>query len=277
MIPALIAAGATIAGGLINNAGNKKESELAYKRQLQLMNYQNDYNNPVNQMKRLKQAGLNPNMVYGSGNVSGNLTGDMPKYQPIKKDYGIQQAGENFMSTLTQYQQLDLMKKQADKIDADTAAVAQDTENKKVLGDIYNTKAYWDKFKMAKDAKLTPYELDIKIQDAQKSKIEVQNAIKTGEIRESELLTKKVQRQKLYAEINAIKLSSAQEAIFLKKLAEHGEKKNDPWYVSISAKLAKRLGLTLEMFWQLYTGQNWNAKGFEIDPEYKKTLQKKSK
>ncbi|UPW40777.1 DNA pilot protein [Sigmofec virus UA08Rod_6997] len=32
-----------------------------------LMDQQNEYNKPVNQMKRLSEAGLNPNLVYGSG------------------------------------------------------------------------------------------------------------------------------------------------------------------------------------------------------------------
>lgn len=35
----------------------------------------NDYNHPIKQMERLKAAGLNPLLVYGSGSVSGNTTG----------------------------------------------------------------------------------------------------------------------------------------------------------------------------------------------------------
>lgn len=35
----------------------------------------NDYNHPIQQMERLKAAGLNPNLVYGSGSVTGNTTG----------------------------------------------------------------------------------------------------------------------------------------------------------------------------------------------------------
>lgn len=34
----------------------------------------NDYNHPIQQMERLKAAGLNPNLVYGSGSVAGNTT-----------------------------------------------------------------------------------------------------------------------------------------------------------------------------------------------------------
>lgn len=35
-------------------------------------NLANDYNHPIQQMERLKAAGLNPLLVYGSGSVSGN-------------------------------------------------------------------------------------------------------------------------------------------------------------------------------------------------------------
>ena len=44
---------------------------------------QNAYNAPTAQMSRLRQAGLNPNLVYGSG-VTGNSAGSAPQYQPAK-------------------------------------------------------------------------------------------------------------------------------------------------------------------------------------------------
>lgn len=55
-----------------------------------------DYNHPANQMKRLKEAGLNPNLVYGNGanNVSSpppkneapefNIIGAIAQYQNVK-------------------------------------------------------------------------------------------------------------------------------------------------------------------------------------------------
>lgn len=41
---------------------NAQQADLLYKRTLE----QNEYNSPVQQMQRLKQAGLNPNLAYGS-------------------------------------------------------------------------------------------------------------------------------------------------------------------------------------------------------------------
>lgn len=59
------------------------ENEKAYGRSIEMWNMQNRYNAPTAQMSRLRQAGLNPNLVYGSG-VTGNSAGSAPQYQPAK-------------------------------------------------------------------------------------------------------------------------------------------------------------------------------------------------
>lgn len=61
---------------------NKAQYELAkYQNEynLDMWNRQNEYNLPVNQMNRIKAAGLNPNLVYGTGNVVGNTTSNAPQ------------------------------------------------------------------------------------------------------------------------------------------------------------------------------------------------------
>ena len=81
---------ATGASGLVQGlssvfgqrSSNKTNIQLAREQRqwdLDMWNRQNEYNNPKNQMLRLSAAGLNPNLVYGSGSVSGNVTGSPPK------------------------------------------------------------------------------------------------------------------------------------------------------------------------------------------------------
>lgn len=48
-------------------AWNRKQWEDTNAYNLKLWEMQNEYNTPYNQMQRLKAAGLNPNLVYGSG------------------------------------------------------------------------------------------------------------------------------------------------------------------------------------------------------------------
>jgi len=60
------------------NAHNKQMAEYSYSKDLEMWNRQNQYNAPESQMNRFKEAGLNPNLIYGQGN-SGNAT-TLPKY-----------------------------------------------------------------------------------------------------------------------------------------------------------------------------------------------------
>ena len=65
------------------NAWQSAENDKAFKNNILMWNMQNAYNSPTAQMSRLRQAGLNPNLVYGSG-VTGNNAGSAPQYEPIK-------------------------------------------------------------------------------------------------------------------------------------------------------------------------------------------------
>lgn len=74
-------AGGALTGGLASGLGSlftigaqKRAATTAFKRQKELFDYQNAYNTPANQMKRLKAAGLNPALMYGQG-TTGNATG----------------------------------------------------------------------------------------------------------------------------------------------------------------------------------------------------------
>lgn len=61
----------------------KRLNDAAYAHDVDMWNRANEYNSPASQMQRLKAAGLNPNLAYGSGSVAGNTTSQLPKYQAI--------------------------------------------------------------------------------------------------------------------------------------------------------------------------------------------------
>lgn len=67
----------SVVSGLINNLFYKRNLDLQTQKQKELIDYQNEYNSPSAQMQRLLEAGLNPNLVYGSqapAGISGNAT-----------------------------------------------------------------------------------------------------------------------------------------------------------------------------------------------------------
>lgn len=87
-IAAPITGGLSLAAGyLYDQSSQAKAQQKAQNRANQLALQQanaydlytwdlaNRYNDPSAQMYRLKSAGLNPNLVYGSGNVTGNTSG----------------------------------------------------------------------------------------------------------------------------------------------------------------------------------------------------------
>jgi len=110
---ALIGAGAQTVGSGITSIINtnktikaqRKLAEYAYQKDLEMWNRANEYNSPEAQMLRLTKAGLNPNLVYGSGSVVGNTTTQTPKYQMYSPEYKYEVPQINtILQTLSQYQ-----------------------------------------------------------------------------------------------------------------------------------------------------------------------------
>lgn len=115
LVGTLLSAGLPVVGSLISNlfgAGNQANAnranmELAkyqYDRNLEMWNKQNEYNTPSNQMSRLREAGLNPNLVYGNGSVA-NTTNSVPQYDAPKiqaytnfGDFGFSNAAQGFLN-----------------------------------------------------------------------------------------------------------------------------------------------------------------------------------
>lgn len=119
----------TISAGKMNKRGEKfAREENANQRQFQIdmWNRQNAYNDPQQQMERLKAAGINPHF-YMSGGQSGPTSAPVPSSgggaQPNFKaaDFTpIAQSGQTML-------QAEMMKAQIDNIKADTAKKSEET------------------------------------------------------------------------------------------------------------------------------------------------------
>lgn len=122
LIP-LIAAGASLAGQGINalsqgsmNRKTRAFSEKMYNRQRQdsLSDWamQNEYNSPQAQMERLRNADLNPNMVYGNGSVVANSqsqprAASAPSWNPQAPQFRPEQSLQSFQDAKVQQAQYD--------------------------------------------------------------------------------------------------------------------------------------------------------------------------
>jgi len=93
---AAITGGSALIGNLISNSGSKKSQKRADKMNTKFWQMQNDYNDPAQQMARLKKAGLNPNLIYGQS-VAG-ATGQAGSVAPSKAaPYSMQGIGQAAM------------------------------------------------------------------------------------------------------------------------------------------------------------------------------------
>lgn len=133
MIGGLLAGLGSLGGSIMQNQTNKKLANNAQNFELEMWNKSNEYNSPQAQMARLKSAGLNPNLVYGSGSVSGNSSSSRPNAHVPEYNNPITPMLGAF---------LDVIRTQAHTANtqASTANKIADTKNKGQLFDIFENK-----------------------------------------------------------------------------------------------------------------------------------------
>ena len=113
--------------------------ELAYDRNVDLWERQMDYNSPKNQMERFREAGLNPNLMYGKGDA-GNIA-TLPKYQAPRANYTAKFP--NIMGALQSYQNLEIQQQQSNMLKAQRDYIIQKTATESWNTQIFGQK--WNK------------------------------------------------------------------------------------------------------------------------------------
>lgn len=182
LIP-LITAGASLAGNIANAISTKQTNQRQqdynaqmYDRQradaLADWNMQNAYNSPSQQMQRFKEAGLNPNLIYGQMTNSPVVRSTDMK----TPDFVAPKMGDlgNTLSKYFETRQQDLTIKNQEKAlqlaDANIAKVQADTRyteaNTNVRGLQYET-----------DKSMQPYTLEYGYQRGQAEKARVTNIL----------------------------------------------------------------------------------------------------
>lgn len=66
----LLGAIPSLAGGAIGALSQFVTNEINYRRQMKMYEDNREYNSPAAQMQRFKDAGLNPNLIYGQNNTA---------------------------------------------------------------------------------------------------------------------------------------------------------------------------------------------------------------
>lgn len=125
--PAVIAAGASLLGTGVNaiaqgnlNKGNRKWQE-------QMWHATNEYNKPLNQMARFKEAGLNPHLIYGQGNSGPASMAAAPKQEA--PNYNFADAALSYVAVRKQQSEIDNLKKAEEVMEADRVQKLAATQN----------------------------------------------------------------------------------------------------------------------------------------------------
>lgn len=254
-IAAVIGAGAALGGGILDNVfrrkgqkdANKENRRLAKDQRnfsIDMWNRENAYNDPAAQMARLKNAGLNPNLIYGSGaaGAAGNA-GDVKGYD--RAEAKNVNEGFNVFSNLYQFQNLaaqtDNLKAQADvnkqmavKAAYDTLNVATDIRKKDfdygVAEELRDTnvqaaranadQALAEARRSAADANVAEYTQDSRIVEAQakvdKLGQEIKNLVSSKQAVDLDVIKRKLENRmkEIELEMNERGVRSSDNIIF---------------------------------------------------------------
>lgn len=254
----LIVGGAQLLGGLAGQIGgnqaNKRESELAYQRQLAMWNRTNEYNSPTNQMKRLQEAGLNPNLVYGNGAVA-NVSGPGPRYEPPQIRPIVPDLGGS-AATAQNVALMGLQMKQAqaniEQVEAQTQYTKMRTLSEGFNQGLTTIKTKTGESNLAQMEKLQPYQYEIQKsknwQEQAKTEVLIQqlknmSAQEQQTLLNNEYRNNQISQQQIDKEIKQADLLMKNNSNELKAL---GVGENDNILARILVRIMSQMGISIE-------------------------------
>lgn len=101
----LLGSGLSTGGGLVSNLLNIRQAKKQREYEADQVAKQNAYNSPKEQMARLRAAGLNPNLVYGSSANVGNQT-TIPKYERAEITNPLSNLGSELPESILKHQNI---------------------------------------------------------------------------------------------------------------------------------------------------------------------------
>lgn len=156
LIAGAVSSGASLFSNLNNAAQQRKMNlqqqqwnEQQYEKQKQdsitMWNTQNEYNSPAAQMRRLKEAGLNPNLVYGKGADNTAMAISRPTVAPWNPKAPSTDLGGVVSNGLMAYYDVQMKSAQIDNLKVQNTVALQEAALK--AAQTANTAALTDRTK----------------------------------------------------------------------------------------------------------------------------------
>lgn len=118
---------------------NKTNIKLAKQGQAfeeKMWNKNNLYNSPLQQMSRLQQAGLNPNLIYGNGSSSTGLSSSYPRAHVATVTNEMQNLTSGVLPALSLYQDMKVKDAQIQQMNNNSDLILQKTINESFRGNL---------------------------------------------------------------------------------------------------------------------------------------------
>ena len=152
IVGSLSGSAAAYKGQKDTNKTNIRLAQEGREHDVNMWNRQNEYNTPEMQMQRLKEAGLNPNLIYGSGQAStGNADAPKPAHVATTSNALASFNNNQAIQMLSAYQDWQVKKAQIKNIDAETQSKIYGNEyqgflrpNYSIMANNYVRQKGWD-------------------------------------------------------------------------------------------------------------------------------------
>lgn len=215
----------------INNSGKKKSQARAQQYNLENWERNNAYNHPSAQMARLREAGLNPAMMYGSGSAQ-NMSGPIA---PVKDTGGpdMQNPLAEFANIQTKAAQTDNLQSQAT---LNIAKGLSEAEDQKL------TKAQTETQEALRDGILQLQGEEIIMAQSNNFQKDLEIA-QMPEMQKQELIKIKKQIEYIKATTTGAKQKSALDAESL-RLLKLGIAPNSPWWARMGLSVGEKINAT---------------------------------
>ncbi|MEM2002478.1 MAG: hypothetical protein QXT77_07535 [Candidatus Methanomethylicaceae archaeon] len=237
-----------LAGTLASNASARNMQRRQIRKDVEFWHMQNEYNSPQAQMKRLKEAGLNPNLIYGSS--PGGAAGTADRLKTPDVDPAAHRFIDGVMPTLSQYGDFNVKQAQTDNLKAQTQVAQENailTAQRAYGEGIRNARTSFD-LKLAEDLYHTS--LDSAREQLRKLKIDNQYRLNEDERANIALsnntmqavesvLRSRIGRQLTKAQIANVRADNELKRLDA-KLAAMGIRPSDPFYASAIARIIQK-------------------------------------
>lgn len=158
------------------NEANQQLAKYSYQMDADAVAKQNAYNSPAMQMSRYQDAGLNPNLIYGSGQASAGLQNTTPRYQTPDVQY--KGFMPNVPDMLGMYQDFQMKAAQIDNVKSQTENTRSRTINEALRGPLLELQGQHASFDLDTKEGLRPYQFQTKELETRASRVRLEQEFK---------------------------------------------------------------------------------------------------